>query len=467
MNRRDLLKSPALLGVAGLAQNEMPRRGALRLSFSRKLGPLHIDRIALGQGGLSERPMWDSRAAEIRALRPAIIRLFVQEYFDLLPEPGRYHFDTLDRSVDLIDSTGAKTLFTICFKPRVLFPAVDQDVVEPENYDQWEALISRIVAHYKQRGSRIGYWEVANEPDIGEDGGCPYRFKPDSYVRYYERTAAAIRRADPQARVGGPALANVKSPILPALLDACAAGKTPLDFISWHIYSSAPKRVRAGIEYARGLLEKHPTLKCETFLDEWNMSLMDPEQDPRFQPCFIAETVWQMKDAGLDWSCYYHIRDYHVDRERFARFFSAKGAAFMARWWNRMPQFDGLFDYQNTIRPSYFAFKLLSRLVGERLEAVSAHPAVHAFLTWDETYELYNLLFWNFSQAPVDLTVEWDGLPREQLVRRIVLDAATPSNDENHRLRPVGRMKVAAGAGRSEAKLDPYGVQFWYFETPN
>jgi hypothetical protein len=26
----------------------------------------------------------------------------------------------------------------------------------------------------------------------------------------------------------------------------------------------------------------------------------------------------------------------------------------MARWWNRMPQFDGLFDYQNNIRPAYF-----------------------------------------------------------------------------------------------------------------
>ena len=37
----------------------------------------------------------------------------------------------------------------------------------------------------------------------------------------------------------------------------------------------------------------------------------------------------------------------------------------MGRWWNRMPHNDGLFDYQNTIRPAYFAFKLLSRRTGE------------------------------------------------------------------------------------------------------
>jgi hypothetical protein len=73
---------------------------------------------------------------------------------------------------------------------------------------------------------------VSNEPDIGENGGCPYRFQPDSYTRYYARTVRAILRADPEARVGGPALANLNSPILPALLDFCQREKQPLHFIS-------------------------------------------------------------------------------------------------------------------------------------------------------------------------------------------------------------------------------------------
>src|SRR6266404_9054416 len=72
------------------------------VSFTNRLGPLDIHKMALGQGGLSEEPMWDSRVAEIRALRPGVIRLFIQEYFDLLPERGHYHFDTLDRSVATI-----------------------------------------------------------------------------------------------------------------------------------------------------------------------------------------------------------------------------------------------------------------------------------------------------------------------------------------------------------------------------
>ena len=51
-----------------------------------------------------------------------------------------------------------------------------------------------------------------DEPDIGEDGGCPYRFQPESYVHYYRHTAAAIRRADPAAKAGNAASKFVERP---------------------------------------------------------------------------------------------------------------------------------------------------------------------------------------------------------------------------------------------------------------
>ena len=86
-----------------------PPSAQVRVIFAEKLGPMHIERMALGQGGLSEEPMLAGRVTEIRALRPGIIRLFVQEYYDLLPERGRYHFETLDRTVDSILATGAQT----------------------------------------------------------------------------------------------------------------------------------------------------------------------------------------------------------------------------------------------------------------------------------------------------------------------------------------------------------------------
>jgi xylan 1,4-beta-xylosidase len=436
----------------------------VEVRFAELLGPMNMDHMALGQGGLSDDPTWADRVAEVRALRPKIIRLFIQEYFDLLPKRGRYHFETLDRCVDTILSAGAKPLMCICFKPRLLFPALNQDIVEPQDYARWESLIYELVKHYRDRKAGIRFWEVANEPDIGEDGGCPYRFKPGNYVRYYQRTIAAILRADPQAHVGGPALASPHSPILPVLLSFCETNRVPLHFVSWHIYSSDPQAIRSTVEYVRGLLNQHPGLNPETILDEWNMDLTNPPLDPRFQPCFVCETTWQMKEARLDYSCYYHIRDWYVNLEQFKPFMSEQGAAFMARWWDRMPQFDGLFDYQNQIRPAYHAFKLLSRVAGDRLRLGSDHPAVHGFASHDEQLRCDNLVLWNFSTSPVTVELTLKGLVAESRVRHIILDAASPSADENSRLRPEPFSRLKKGEQQWDLKLEPYAVHYWYFE---
>ena len=452
--------------IAGMAcaAAAQTRTATLTLQFQKNLGPMEMDHVALGQGGLSPDPMWDSRIAEIRALHPRLIRLFVQEYFDLLPAKGQYHFDTLDPSVDEIVKAGARPLMAIAIKPRLLFPRVDQDEVNPNDYAAWENLISRLVQHYKDRGLTGLYWEVGNEGDIGESGGSPYRFTPENYVRYYRHTVAAILRADPAAHVGGPAVASWKSPILPALIAFCDKQKVPLSFISWHSYTSDPKAIQATIEGVKKLLAQHPSIHPESILDEWNMALTVPPKDPRIQPAFVAETAWRMKQSGLTYSCYYHIRDYHVDRDRFAPFFSPRGASYMASWWNRMPQYSGLFDYQNVMRPAYFTFELLSRVTGDRLGADSDDDTVHAFLSYDKSYGVYSLLFWSFSPAPVTVKVQMPDLPEALIARRRLLDAETPSEDENQRLRPLKEIQLNRGSGPIEIPLEPYGVEFWTLE---
>jgi len=103
--------------IPGVAQN---RTATLTLDFTKNLGPIQMDHISLGQGGLSPDPMWDNRIAEIRALHPHLIRLFVQEYFDVMPAIGKYHFATLDRSVDEIFQAGAIPLMSITIRPRAL-----------------------------------------------------------------------------------------------------------------------------------------------------------------------------------------------------------------------------------------------------------------------------------------------------------------------------------------------------------
>src|SRR5882762_7314000 len=97
------------------------------------------------------------------------------------------------------------------------------------------------------------------------------------------------------------------------------------------------------------------------------MSLDQPLLAPAFQPAFVLETTLGFLEEGLSCSAYYHIRDSFVDEAQFSKFMSAKGAAFVARWWNDTPQYDGLYDSQGGVRPAYYAFKLLSLIKGRQL----------------------------------------------------------------------------------------------------
>jgi len=427
----------------------------VRVDLADRLGPMQIDRFALGQGGFSPEPMWDGRAAEIRALRPRVIRLFVQEYFQLLPAKDRYHWDTLDQSVDLILKTGATPMLCIAFKPKVLFPRIDQDVVEPNDWKAWEALIYNLVRHYRDRGGKGWYWEVSNEGNTPSGGGTPYHFTPGNYLPFYQRTVAAVLRADPEARVGGPALARLPKPYMEALVKFCGATKVPLHFVSWHRYINDPGWFRQSIEDVKAILAGYPGPRPLLVINEWNMS---GHRDARFQPAFIAETTWQMKQAGLDLSCYYHIRDYHIDVDAFLQFFPKEHTLRQKVVWDRYPSQLGLFDLQNRVRPAYFLFRLLARLTGDEVRVQSDSPTVHALASIDDNLKAASVLVWNFSESPVKVPVEVRNAGAEGIARTSMLDSLAPSDDDTARIRSLGQVAYKDGAVNLPLELEPWGV---------
>jgi hypothetical protein len=437
-----------------------PAEVQITVDTSHPAGPIDLTRYALGQGGLSNRPMISDRVQQIRQLHPQTIRLFVQEYFELYPAHHQYHWATLDKTIEAILATGAKPIMNICFKPKVLYPTIDDKIVDPTSYPEWDELIYRLVKHCNQdRHFGIEYWEISNEGDIGEPGGSPYKFTPQNYVAYYQHTVSAIRRADPAAKVGGPALANYRSPIGDALIDFCGQGKAPLDFLSWHMYTNDPRDLWRSIETMKAKLAKYPQLNnVETILDEWNMSLRDPVLRPDFQPAFILETTQGFYRDGLSRSAYYHIRDYFVDPKLFSPFMSPHGTMFMAHWWNVMPQYDGLYDNQDRVRPAYYAFKLLSLIKGQRISTTGANADVEAFAARNGPW--VNLVLWNFplegSGQTYDVTVDF---PEEKTggVRLVRLDPDAPLNN----LEQIRNGSISdLSTDPLRVSLHPYGI-YW------
>ena len=78
--------------------------------------------------------------------------------------------------------------------------------MHPSSYDEWNELVYQLVKHCNAKNYGIQYWEIGNEIDYGEDGGCPYLFTAKDFNTYYTQTSTAVLKADPKAKVGGPAL---------------------------------------------------------------------------------------------------------------------------------------------------------------------------------------------------------------------------------------------------------------------
>jgi len=447
----------AVQGNVSEAHPEM-RDAKVRLHLDNKLGPLEISRYGVGHGGYTDQTTWLDRAGnEIRALNPKLIRLFIQEYYDLLPAFNQYNWKKLDASVDMILQTGAKPLMCIVFRPKLLFPNPTLKMVAPADWGVWEELVYNLVRHYKEQGAGIQYWEVGNEPPHG--GDTPYEFTIESYLTYYRHTVAAVRRADPEARVGGPAPDFYTSPFLPALLSFCDREKLPLDFVSWHIYNPEPRVFRAGVEYVKKLLGNYPSFRLETILDEWGAGFGSlPNPDPGFLPCHIVETTFQMKEAGLDYSCYFQIRDGFVSPEVMS-FLPPDRAVD----WDEILIFsvNGLFDYQNIVQPSYFAFRLLSHLMGVRVRLESSDSAVHGLASYHEKLDAYCVLLWNFSKNPVRVGVAVEGATSDLRVERVVLNARALATPGDGPLYPQAPLRLTAGNMRAVIDLEAYGISYW------
>ncbi|MBC8011787.1 MAG: hypothetical protein H7067_17005, partial [Burkholderiales bacterium] len=113
-------------------------------------------------------------------------------------------------------------------------------VSRPKDWNRWQDLVTAFVNHLTQRFGRdeILKWnfEVWNEPDNAAFFPVPKgQDRKAAYFELYDKTARAVKKADPAYRVGGPSLSWVKSWITEFITD-CTTHGTPLDFITFHSY---------------------------------------------------------------------------------------------------------------------------------------------------------------------------------------------------------------------------------------
>ena len=266
---------------------------------------------------------------------------------------------------------------------------------------------------------------------------------------------AGLLRGDPDAKVGGPAVASPDSFLVEGLIAHCATQGVPLHFLSWHLYSDSPAAHAGNIARQRARLAKFPQLKdVKLFISEWNMDLMRPNLAPGFQPCFVLETMRRYAEAKLDMAAYYHIRDCFVDPADFD-WMSPGGRRFMAHWWNTMPQYSALFDHHGRVRPAWYAFRLLGQLDGPRYAVEGERGNLRAIAGDGDGYK--HLIVWRYEDGgadEVEVRLEIAGATGRNC-RVVQLDAGVAVN--NIKVIHFGR---SDNLGTVPLKLKPWDIRW-------
>ncbi len=365
---------------------QMPRSD-IRVDSQAVTGPFEAWRHTVGQGGVNSQPLPEKIVKATQKLQPRLIRIFLQEYFEIYPDHGVFNWDKLDPYMDSFSKTGAKILATINLKPPVLYPQLDHNIWRPNDVGEWQNVISQLVRRYSVERSIVTYWEHVNEPDIGTWGGCPYHILSDQELHeFYKMTMQPVLEAFPQAKIGGPCPADYQ--VVPGFLDLCARNKTQLDFVSYHRYQDDPEAHRLIANILSEKLNQWPGNRPELMINEWNKNFEPPWSSTAYDSVSVEEMAMQsrraahtakiilsMMETALDWSFYFLLWDNCMHPEEFVHFFTPEDArAIMYKHWNEAPHRFGLFSEQGTPRPQYFVYQILSRMGDERLACTYPVP---------------------------------------------------------------------------------------------
>ena len=181
-----------------------------------------------------------------------------------------YDFTIIDKIFDTFIERGMKPLVELGFMPEALstnpvpyrhsWPKTFSTgwAFPPKDYDKWAELVYQLTKHcisrYGQKDVETWYWEVWNEPNINYWNGSM-----EEYFKLYDYASWAVKKACPDAKIGGPHTTSPRdanaAAWLKSFIDHCINGKnfktgqkgSPLDYIGFHAKGS-PKIVDGHVQ---------------------------------------------------------------------------------------------------------------------------------------------------------------------------------------------------------------------------
>lgn len=287
----------------------------------------------------------------------------------------------------------------------------------PRDLSGWSDFVEANVRFFNETLKLDALFVLWDEPD------SPMFWKhatEQDYFTLYRAFVVGARRADPAAKVGGPATSwwgakgpgsDGKQPMLKSFIDYCSRTsaqevglqKLPLDFVVWHQFNTDPKGdpllYRVPVGFVREWLKQGGYDPATPLINgSWNSWLnfgKDPnelsqERDQSFAAAYAVQAVVAMEQAGIADHNFFNLFENwqwkSLAQGRRDKEFGGK--EFFGGF--------GLFNRSGIVKPVFNAFKAMGMLEGSRLRATTNDPylSVVASRTEEAVYVLVANFHW-------------------------------------------------------------------------
>ncbi len=310
-----------------------------------------------------------------------------------------YNYTIVDTIFDTYIANGVRPYVQLGFMPQAMSthpdpykhewrPGMPYDEVytgwtyPPKSFEKWGELVYQWTKHCVERYGReeveTWWWQTWNEPNIGY-----WRGTDEEFHKLHDFAMAGVRKALPNARIGGPDTAGDGGDFTRKFIRHCLSGTnhatgkqgTPLDFVSFHAKGSPNwmgSHIRMGISNQLKTIDKGFSIVAE-FSQLKNIPIVIGESDP--EGCAACQGSQFSYRNGTMYSSYTaasFARKHDLAKKHGV---NLEGALTWAFTFEDQPYFAGFRQLASNglAMPVLNVFRMMSKMNGTRITTTSSH----------------------------------------------------------------------------------------------
>jgi hypothetical protein len=242
-----------------------------------------------------------------------------------------------------ISDSGGIVILNIFGTPAGLGRVLDKKSV-PEDLSAFKSLIKTIIRELSCKKRYSVWYEFWNAPDLDDF----FLGRKQEYFNLYREIAETVKELENETTIniplGGPAISwwfqnlggnTIVTPersLIYELIKYCYRYRLPLDFITWHAYSTdaqAEKELTVYRKPAVALIREWLTYfnfnrTTPLFVDEWNYDrnanvLPERKENSFIGASYIPARIMHMYSAGIDRQLFFCLEDFQNNKEGVVR----------------------------------------------------------------------------------------------------------------------------------------------------